>query len=115
MKIEINGKFWELNVEEAVRAKVLTRTLKNGEQIVPGDVFAHPTGNINNLLLVEAVNEYGNCKDSRFQLLGYGTKCNSNYFYEKLNSLESIKEYLVKNDMFFLKNIQNDITKLVNP
>lgn len=114
MKIEIEGKFWNLDVDKAIAAKVMTEYPKSNGKIKPGDVFAHPTQKINNLLLVAGVNQYGMNPENRYQLLGMGLSCNSNPFYNKLHSLEEIEVYLIEKEMVFVKNIDDEICALVN-
>jgi len=79
--------------------------------LIRGDVYVHPSEEVNSFLLVEALYE----GDERFSLLGRGCAPNSNEFHYSLRSKEAIADYLEKHGMLYSHNINNDVYKLLKP
>jgi hypothetical protein len=76
-----------------------------------GDVYVDPDGDINSLLLVQAV--YVPLSEQReakiWALLGIGLSPNSNEFYSSLHTLEEIEFELLENGMQYSHNVQDKV------
>jgi hypothetical protein len=108
MKIIIDNKPYKLNVSAAINAGALVEThdIKRNT-ILAGDVFRG--GGLNPFLVVRVT-----YSGDDYQLLGIGCKANSGPFFDKVHSLEEIKEYLEKNRMTYVANINSEVINLVN-
>jgi hypothetical protein len=100
-KIVIDGVNYNLDVTKAKSDGCLTEQ----RELKQGDVFVRH-GYCNQLLVECAYN-------TKYQLLGMGCGVNSNDFYEKIHTLKEIEAYLDKEGYKFLKNINEQVAKLV--
>jgi hypothetical protein len=104
--IQIDNKEYILDVDKAKKLGVLE------ESIAVGNVYIHPTGNTNPFLLVKVI--YDPQNDYCYQLLGVGCGVNSGPFFDALHSLLEIELYLKTKGMVFHKNVNYDISELVD-
>jgi hypothetical protein len=109
MKINLDGKDYELNTEKAIADGYLKLIDPPILTIKPGDVFGN--GLVNNLLVVRAI--YSEDDNRAFQILGIGVSPNSNFFYQFLHSKQEIIDYLNEKKMKFIRNITKEIEALV--
>lgn len=110
-KVTIDGKEFELNLQKAREMGLLKEILHY--PLKAGDVYIHPKGTVNSLLLVEIL--YTNDNNIKaYQLLGIcGVKVNSNKEYQGLFTKDEVRTFLTERDMVFAENIQCEINSLM--
>lgn len=115
VKLQLEGNTYILDVEQALAMDVLKHIPAYPLQL--GDVYVHPTGDINPFLLIQVTYDGGNVSTlkPRFQLLGIsGVKPNFGEFFNSVHSMDEIRKYLISNGMIYSHNISTEIDNLVH-
>ena len=107
-QVEIAGTKYLLDIDKAKKDGYLTKI--PNYPLNAGDVYVTTKpGRCNPLLLVQVT-----YSADQYQLLGMGASPNSNEFYRGTHSKDEVREYLIKLNMKFAKNVNDAIYKLVD-
>lgn len=113
MKVTIEGKEFEIDLERAEELGVLKETLPLITDFEIGDAYRLKYGN--SIVVVEA--GYAGGDSMRYSFSGFGNElCNYSSFGKRGGTREQVLEYLnayQKKGAVFIKNINEDFKKLL--